>query len=422
MLNEVLVKEGMDPEKLKAMPAEIEGFEVSKEIDDSGAPKYKIKKAVLDKFKTIMYSGGAEGADQFFAKHLAKKDKTAIIHYTFGAHEWKIADAKGFKEVLKPKDLNLANKMVEKAARELKKETPTGDYKLNLLRRNWYQIKHSEAVYAVGKVEDGSGKESYKGAKDALDPSLRNKAVRGGTGWAIEMAKAQKIRKGMPIYVYDQYVKSWYKYNHKSGFFDTIKGMPPKPPRQFAGIGTRALNKAGEAAIEQLITKGFKETGKQTKQEIKDIAEAKAKGSAKYRYEIDIIDDKITELEASKREAYEEWNKLIHNREDTDTHRAAEAEAGRQHRILEKELDDAITRRDDILTAGETGMINIETGKVVSVRKLADIDTDAAGARGSISKTAYDFVEENLKELWDTPGLPWEQKRINLKNYALRLE
>ena len=422
MLNEVLVKEGMDPEKLKAIPAEIEGFEVSKELDESGAPKYKIKKAVLDKFKTIMYSGGAEGADQFFAKHLAKKDKTAIIHYTFGAHEWKIADAEGFKQVLKPRELSKANKMVETAARALKKETPTGDYKLNLLRRNWYQIRHSEAVYAVGKIEDGSGKETFKGSKDALDPSLRNKAVRGGTGWAIEMAKAQKIRKNMPIYVYDQYVNSWNKYNHKSGFFEPIKGMPPKPPRQFAGIGTRNLNKSGEVAIEQLLTKGFKETGKQTKQEIKEIAEAKAKGRAKYRYEIDIVDERMNILEDSKRDAYKEWNKLLSNKEDTNAWKKAEEEAGRQYRLLEKELEDTIVRRDEILQSGETAMINIETDKVISVRKLSEIDSDIAGSGAKISKTSYDFVEENLKDLWDTPGLPWEQKIKLKRDYALRLE
>ena len=422
LLNEVLVKEGVDPNKLKELPAEIEGFEVSKTKDEAGTTRYKIKKEVLDKFKTIMFTGGAEGVDQYFAQKLSKKDKTAIINYTFKEHEWSIADAKGFKQVLKPKELSLSNKMVEKAARALKKETPNDEYILNLIRRNWYQVKHADAVYAVGKIEDGSGKETYKGANDALDPSLRNKAMRGGTGWAIEMAKTNTMRKNTPIYVFDQYVNKWNKFNYKSGFFEPIKGMPPKPPRAFAGIGTRKLEKSGEAAIDKLLDTGFRETGKATKKEMKEIAEAKAKGRAKYRYRIDMLEERIDEIELSKKEALEEWNRLTKNREDTKAHKEAENLAQRQHNLLERELREVIKERDSILKSGETELINLETGEAVAIRKLSQIDSDVTGQGKDIGKTAYDFVEKNFKELWDTPGLPWAEK-IKIKNeYALRLE
>jgi hypothetical protein len=72
------------------------------------------------------------------------------------------------------------------------------------LIRNWSQVKHSDAVYAIGHlVKPG----------DRLFPNQQNDtrtaqqvAVQGGTGYAVEMA----IQAGKPVYVFDQERGMWY--------------------------------------------------------------------------------------------------------------------------------------------------------------------------------------------------------------------
>ncbi len=65
----------------------------------------------------------------------------------------------------------------------------------NLIYRNYYQIKDSEIVFAVADIT----------------PDGKN--VEGGTGWAVAMAKIREL----PIFVFQQTIDSWMKFNYKFG-------------------------------------------------------------------------------------------------------------------------------------------------------------------------------------------------------------
>lgn len=94
----------------------------------------------------------------------------------------------------------------------------------SLLARNWFQVKNSEAIFAIGNV---IGSE-----------------VGGGTGWATQMA----IDAEKPVYAFDQEQNRWFTWK-KSMFIDCDT---PTLTQNFAGIGTRKINQQGIAAIENV--------------------------------------------------------------------------------------------------------------------------------------------------------------------------
>lgn len=98
---------------------------------------------------------------------------------------------------------------------------------MNLLARNWMQVKNSDQVFAIGK--------------------FKNKVVDGGTGWAVQMA----IDVGKIVNFYDQERNVWGRYS--DGKWEKID--TPVLTQNFAGIGTRELNENGKRAIESVFKK-----------------------------------------------------------------------------------------------------------------------------------------------------------------------
>ena len=136
-MNSVVGK--INPDKLKEIPAEVDGFEVEQIKGEGGEPRLVIKKGVMDKYKFIHYAGAAEGPDRWFAEIASEKGMPSI-HYTFGADMADAQYAKGFKRPLTQSELDEANIKVANASQKLNK--PTGNLsprQLNYLLRNWYQ-------------------------------------------------------------------------------------------------------------------------------------------------------------------------------------------------------------------------------------------------------------------------------------------
>jgi len=118
-------------------------------------------------------------------------------------------------------------------------------YMRSLLCRNWFQVKNSDAVFAIGKTET-------------------NSTLSGGTGWAVQMAIDNK----KPVYIFDQTPwseewmkecpKLWSYFNYDvNSFIPTLYGV--KLTENFAGIGTRDLNDIGRYAIEHTYRMNFHE-------------------------------------------------------------------------------------------------------------------------------------------------------------------
>lgn len=119
---------------------------------------------------------------------------------------------------------------------------------MELAQRNWFQVHHSEAIYAVARIiapgdYDGTPTVHFKNETD-------HENVSGGTGWAVAMA----ILAGKPVYVFNMFDSQWYTWEPVNGVF-ILYGGTPTLTEAYAGIGSRAINKMGLAAIEEVYKK-----------------------------------------------------------------------------------------------------------------------------------------------------------------------
>lgn len=177
-----------------------------------------------------LLAGGAPGAEEEFGK-LAEAHGVAERTFTFAGRD--VARARG-RVVLSPKALALADVAGTYAAARTARVYPaTVDFK-HLLEALWHQTSTASEVFVIGAVQqDGS--------------------VKGGTGWVAELAKLWK----RPLHVFDQAAGTWLVWTGAQ--FEPVS--PPKITRpRFAGTGTRLLNDAGRAAIQELFTRSFART------------------------------------------------------------------------------------------------------------------------------------------------------------------
>jgi len=155
------------------------------------------------------------------------------IAYSFNGHTQYGKNRK----ILTAEELNEGFEAVLKANKTIKRY-PQGQptYVKNLLSRNWFQVKNSEAIFAIGKLEDAS-------------------RVCGGTGWAVQMG----IDCHKSVFVNDQIKTDWLYFDYIRGTFLPMGGTIPKLTENFAGVGTREINDYGIRAIMDIYEKNFTE-------------------------------------------------------------------------------------------------------------------------------------------------------------------
>lgn len=195
----------------------------------------------LDLNNITCHSGGAQGSDHFFEKIGENYNvKTKAYSYKTNYHdsENKVEISEDdYKEGID--EINKANKHIGR----------WGIHKyMNLLARNWSQVKYSDEIFAIGVIVD-PGKKGPKGyySKSKLQ------TISGGTGYAVMMA----ILHQKPVYVFDQVKKEWFKWSYNSMSFVVLKETPKISFQNFAGIGTREINEDGIKAIKELYEKTF---------------------------------------------------------------------------------------------------------------------------------------------------------------------
>jgi hypothetical protein len=107
-------------------------------------------------------------------------------------------------------------------------ETPTFR---KILQTIWHQVSTAGQVFAVGVIqEDGT--------------------IRGGTGWAMELARNWH----KPLFVYDQERRGWFTWRDGSW---VPTAAPVVTERRFCGTGTRSLSDEGRRAIRDLFQRSF---------------------------------------------------------------------------------------------------------------------------------------------------------------------
>ena len=168
----------------------------------------------------IMHSGGAVGSDFVWMKLGKYYGVKEFRHYYHG-------ELTPFGNILiSDEDFEEGKSEVYKANSVL--ERRPWKY-MDLLARNWSQVKYSDSIFAIGYV-DKSGTQ-----------------VTGGTGWAVQMA----INNKKPVFTYDQNDRQWFYYDYNCNMFrehhDEIVLT-----KNFAGIGTRGLLYSGGKAIQKV--------------------------------------------------------------------------------------------------------------------------------------------------------------------------
>ena len=382
----------IDPDKLEEKPLELEGYEVARDkagevVYDAatGEPTYTPKRGFLSKFITRMTSGGAEGADRVFALE-ASEVGAPVINYTFKAHQPQALINKGRPRKLNKQELEEANQEVTASSISLDRPTANmSEYVLNLQRRNWHIVKHADAVYAVAPI-------IRKGDKAM-------QVVDGGTGWGVDMA----IRNGKEVYVFDNSSKArhsgaisnqWHRFNPALGVFEPIEGLPPKPPKTWAGIGSREISKTGEQAIRELVQTYFK--GKQltpTKAELDELKKEKAKNRRLLKPVIDVLKEEISDIEVKIKEKEADLSKI--DKGDT-----VSIEARNELDVLKGELQAKEQELELYLDPSKEFALDVESGtikEVALVNPLPETLETNPGASVNPGQTPIQFVNKHLK-------------------------
>lgn len=208
-------------QNIRAYAQQVLAREFGKKAEQQ-TPKIEEKESVKIE-KITNHSGGAIGADTAWDEIGKEFGMVNNNHYYF----------EGFKTPngntsIPIEQKNEADAKLKKANETLHRRFPTSkEYVNNLLRRNWWQVKNSDAIFAISSITDNK--------------------VDGGTGWAVHMA----IGENKPVYVFDQKIKQWFTWNGSSFIPTEI----PTLTKNFAGIGTREINDAGKQAIREVYQK-----------------------------------------------------------------------------------------------------------------------------------------------------------------------
>lgn len=186
--------------------------------------------------EVTFHSGMATGADTAWAEAADAVGIKTIGHSFKGHRVSGNRPAMETRNELSKEQLEVADEFLERAAMRMGEkynpvaDTPEEIARISLLRRNYYQIKDADAVIAITE----------------LAPKSILKTV-GGTRYAVQMG----IDKGIPVYVFDQVKKSWFKWD---GEAFVKSGLPPvyKSP---ATVGRREkdLLPSGKTAIKDYM-------------------------------------------------------------------------------------------------------------------------------------------------------------------------
>lgn len=194
----------------------------------------------LDLNNIVCHSGGAVGADtewELIGKEFGVITRAYSYKTAYHVSENKVEISEDdYKEGVE--EVNKANKWLNRY----------GIHKyMNLLARNWSQVKYSDQILAIGYIVKKGEKNTKgyynKGKFDMVD---------GGTGYAVQMA----INHQKEVYVFDQIRDRWFRWSY-SALSYVESDCPRISYQNFAGIGTREIKENGKLAIRDVFNKTF---------------------------------------------------------------------------------------------------------------------------------------------------------------------
>ncbi|MBU0730522.1 MAG: hypothetical protein KKA70_12360 [Proteobacteria bacterium] len=182
----------------------------------------------MDKGKCVLYSGGNTQAEVAFG-NAAEKWGITEVNYTFPGQEIerKINVTELSDEELKRGDISM-----ELASKMMGRKYYNAEKIRKVLQTIFHMVNKGHQVFAIGIIQE-------------------DKTVKGGTGWAVELAKLFN----RPLSVFDQGTNKWYSWLNAQWQEDS----PTIKHDTFVGSGTRNLSEEGNAAIIKLFADSFGE-------------------------------------------------------------------------------------------------------------------------------------------------------------------
>lgn len=194
----------------------------------------------IDLTKLVCHTGGAVGSDTYW-ENIGEEYGILIRAYSYKTPYHKSKN----KVEISESDYREGITEINKANHWLNRYG--ANKYINLLARNWCQVKYSKQIIAIGRILNPGD----KGSKGYRCQS-KYQCVDGGTGYAVQMA----INHSKEVWVFDQFDKNWYRWSYSSMSF--IKSDCPKISTQnFSGIGTREITPTGIDAIRNVYKKTF---------------------------------------------------------------------------------------------------------------------------------------------------------------------
>lgn len=174
-----------------------------------------------------LLSGGAPGAEAAFGE-CAEAFGLEEINFSFEGHR---CQRNRGRVILTEAELRQGDISWTYLTRRMQRSYPESDELRRVLQSIWHQVHTAAEVFVVGRVQaDGT--------------------VRGGTGWAAELARHWK----KPLWVFDQEACAWSSWG-PDGW--QRQAAPRIGRTRFAGTGTRHLEETGRRAIRELFERSF---------------------------------------------------------------------------------------------------------------------------------------------------------------------
>lgn len=181
---------------------------------------------MLRKDNCTLYSGGLKGAECAFGE-AAEKFGVKEVNFTFAG---RTPDRRKHLVVLSDEELRRGDISMELAAKMMNRTYYAAENIRKVLQTIFHMVNKGHQVFAVGAI-------------------LADNTVKGGTGWAVELAKLFNL----PVSVYDQDKDGWFSWRDGGWQQDT----PKIEHDTIVGSGTRELTDKGRAAIEKLFADAF---------------------------------------------------------------------------------------------------------------------------------------------------------------------
>ena len=174
-----------------------------------------------------LYHGGLKGAETAFGEQAEKYNVGEVI-FTFEGHRLN-RDRNAVS--LTEEDLQRGDISMEIASRMMNRTYYETEKIRRVLQAIFHMVNKGHQVFVIGTILDDN-------------------SVKGGTGWAVELAKLFN----RPLHVYDQNREGWFTW--KDGSWQDEES-PKIAFDTFVGSGTRYLSDDGKVAIEKLFTDSF---------------------------------------------------------------------------------------------------------------------------------------------------------------------